>query len=580
MLSNMAVPIEYGRFRAMVLAGLEPVNEWVSMEMNRIDRLIESREYYYDDEAVEKFVGFCETEMTLTNGDPVIMLPSFRLWAESLLSWYHYVDETFYNQRSQRFERRRVLRRLVNVQYLIVARGAAKSMYAAFIHAYFLYMDTSTTQQIVTAPTKEQAEETLEPIRTAITVARGPYLKFMTMGNKLSTNIVNKQKTASTKKGIENFMTNSIVKIRPMRIDKLQGLRCKVSTVDEWLSGVIREDPIGALEQGATKGEVDDYVILATSSEGTVRDGVGDSIKMNLIKILRGDYEDLHTSIWYYRLDDVSEVAHPDMWRKANPNLGATVSYETYWRDVKLAENDLTKRPDILAKRFGIPVEGYTYFFAYEETLVHPKQNFDGLTCAMGADLSQGDDFCAFTFLFPLGGDFYGVKTRSYVSENKVRKLPEAMRIRYEDFVNEGTLVIMPGGVLSMPLVYDDLDAYICQHHFDIDAFGYDPYNADYFVNRWCSENGEYGVTKVIQGSRTESVPMGEVKNLAINRTLIFDEELMKFAMGNAVAIIDNNGNYKLSKKRADEKIDNVAALLDAWIAYRRNQEGYNEHLG
>lgn len=575
MLSNTAVPIEYGRFRSQVMAGVEPVNYWISLEMNRIDHLIVSPEYYYDDEAVDRFVGFCETELTLTNGDPVILLPSFKLWAESLLAWYHYVDESFFNQRTQRFEQRRVLRRLVNVQYLIVARGAAKSMYASFIQAYFLYMDTTTTQQIVTAPTTEQAEETLEPIRTAITVARGPYLKFMTQGNKLSTNIVNKQKTASTKKGIENFMTNSIIKIRPMRIDKLQGLRCKVSTVDEWLSGVIREDPIGALEQGATKGDVDDYIIIATSSEGTVRDGVGDSIKLNLDKILRGDYEDYHTSIWYYRLDDVSEVGMPEMWRKANPNLGATVSYETYWRDVRLAENDLTKRPDILAKRFGIPVEGYTYFFAYEETLTHPTQNFDGCTCSMGADLSQGDDFCAFTFLFPMGGDYYGVKTRAYVSESKVRKLPEAMRIKYQDFVNEDTLVIMPGGVLSMPLVYEDLDAFIYKHKYDIETFGYDPYNADYFVNRWVSENGDYGVTKIIQGSRTESVPMGEVKNLAMNRTLIFDEELMKFAMGNAVAIIDNNGNYKLSKKRSDEKIDSVAALLDAWIAYKRHQEGY-----
>lgn len=557
------------------MAGVEPVNYWISLEMNRIDHLIVSPEYYYDDEAVDRFAGFCETELTLTNGDPVILLPSFKLWAESLLAWYHYVDESFFNQRTQRFEQRRVLRRLVNVQYLIVARGAAKSMYASFIQAYFLYMDTTTTQQIVTAPTTEQAEETLEPIRTAITVARGPYLKFMTQGNKLSTNIVNKQKTASTKKGIENFMTNSIIKIRPMRIDKLQGLRCKVSTVDEWLSGVIREDPIGALEQGATKGDVDDYIIIATSSEGTVRDGVGDSIKLNLDKILRGDYEDYHTSIWYYRLDDVSEVGMPEMWRKANPNLGATVSYETYWRDVRLAENDLTKRPDILAKRFGIPVEGYTYFFAYEETLPHPTQNFDGCTCSMGADLSQGDDFCAFTFLFPMGGDYYGVKTRAYVSESKVRKLPEAMRIKYQDFVNEDTLVIMPGGVLSMPLVYEDLDAFIYKHKYDIETFGYDPYNADYFVNRWVTENGDYGVTKIIQGSRTESVPMGEVKNLAMNRTLIFDEELMKFAMGNAVAIIDNNGNYKLSKKRSDEKIDSVAALLDAWIAYKRHQEGY-----
>jgi len=557
------------------MAGVEPVNYWISLEMNRIDHLIASPEYYYDDEAVDRFAGFCETELTLTNGDPVILLPSFKLWAESLLAWYHYVDESFFNQRTQRFEQRRVLRRLVNVQYLIVARGAAKSMYASFIQAYFLYMDTTTTQQIVTAPTTEQAEETLEPIRTAITVARGPYLKFMTQGNKLSTNIVNKQKTASTKKGIENFMTNSIIKIRPMRIDKLQGLRCKVSTVDEWLSGVIREDPIGALEQGATKGDVDDYIIIATSSEGTVRDGVGDSIKLNLDKILRGDYEDYHTSIWYYRLDDVSEVGMPEMWRKANPNLGATVSYETYWRDVRLAENDLTKRPDILAKRFGIPVEGYTYFFAYEETLPHPAQNFDGCTCSMGADLSQGDDFCAFTFLFPMGGDYYGAKTRAYVSESKVRKLPEAMRIKYQDFVNEDTLVIMPGGVLSMPLVYEDLDAFIYKHKYDIETFGYDPYNADYFVNRWVTENGDYGVTKIIQGSRTESVPMGEVKNLAMNRTLIFDEELMKFAMGNAVAIIDNNGNYKLSKKRSDEKIDSVAALLDAWIAYKRHQEGY-----
>lgn len=541
--------------------------------MNRIDQRIMDPEYYYDDEAIEGFINFCESEMTLTNGDPVTLLPHFRLWAEDLLAWFEYVDMDYYNPDTKRVERKKVIRRLTNKQYVIVARGAAKTMYDAFIQAYYLYVDTTTTQQIAVAPRKAQAEETLSPIRTAITVHRGPMLSFLTQGNKLSNNVITKQKTASTKKGIENFMTNSILEIKPMKIDAIQGARSKVNTVDEWLSGAIKEDVVGALEQGA--GKVPNYIIIASSSEGTYRDGVGDTVKMELLDILSGTYDDPHTSIWYYRLDNINEVGMPEMWLKANPGLGQTVTYDAYLRDVKRAETQPATRSDILAKRFGIPVEGYTYFFTYEETLLHNPQNFDRMECSMGADLSQGDDFCAFTFLFPLGHEIFGVKTRAYVSENKVRKLPSAMQNRYKDFINEGSLIVMPGGILNMMDVYDDIDEYIMKHNYIVNSLGYDPYNAASFIERWNRENTDYGVTKVIQGARTESVPLGELKRLSEDRHLVFDQELMKFAMGNSVAIEDNNGNYKLSKKRSDEKIDSVAALMDAWVAYKRHQEVY-----
>lgn len=575
MLSNRAIPIEYGRFREKVRNGEIPVCENVSLEMNRIDHLIESPDYYYDDRAIKGFIEFCENEMTLTDGDPVILLPSFKLWAESLLAWFEYKDEMIFNQRTQQFEIKKIIRRLVNRQFLIVARGAAKSMYGTFIHAYFLYIDKSSKTQVATAPTMSQADETLSPIRTALTFKRGPVFRLLTMGDKYS-NDANKRKMAdSTKAGIVNRLTNSLLEIRPMKKDKLQGSRAKVATVDEWLSGDTKDDVFGALEQSAFKGDVKDYVILGISSEGTVRNGIGDTIKMELLDILHGEYEDYHTSIWYYRLDDVKEVAHPELWLKANPNLGATVSYEAYERDVKRAESQTSQRSDILAKRFGIPVEGFTYFFKYEETIPHSQQSFRSMPCAMGADLSQGDDFCAFTFLFPLGGERYGVKTRAYVTENKIAKLPEAMRIRYDDFIREGSLIVMPGSILKMMDVYDDLAYYIEMNDYAVDSFGYDPYNAEKFVERWGSENGQFGITKVIQGVRTESVPLGEIKNLAEDRNLIFDQEIFKFAMGNSIAIEDNNGNRKLSKKRAQEKIDCVAALLDAWVAYKRFQDAY-----
>lgn len=571
-LSNTAVPREYGAFRDAVLRGEIPVNREVSLEMNRQDFLISSPDYYYDDRAIDGFIAYCEEEMTLTDGSDLTLLPSFRLWAESALAWYYYLDEKRWNPGSHRYEIKRVKHRLVNIQYLIVARGSAKSMYAALLQSYFLTLDTSTTHQIVTAPTMKQAEETMSPIRTAIARAKGPMFKFMTQGSILS-NTSSKVKLASTKKGIENFMTNSLVEVRPMSIDKLQGLRTKYATIDEWLSGKVKENVIGAIEQGASK--LKDYFILATSSEGTVRDGIGDTIKMELLSILNGEYFNPHVSIWYYRLDDVQEVADPDMWLKANPNLGATVSYDTYQKDVEKAEQVPSERNDILAKRFGIPVEGFTYFFTYEETLLHKRQNFDQLVCAMGADLSQGDDFCAFTFLFPLGGEMFGVKTRSYVSESKVNKLPQAIYQRYQDFINEGTLIVMPGNILDMMQVYEDLDNHIVEHEYTINAVGYDPYNATEFMDRWTTENGDYGTTKVVQGARTESVPLGELKILARERLLVFDEELMKFAMGNSVALQDNNGNYKLSKLRSDEKIDNVSALMDAWVAYKRYQEAF-----
>lgn len=571
-LSNTAVPIEYGKFRQQVLNGEIPVNAEISMQMNRIDFLIESPDYYYDDEAIQGFINFCETECTLADGSDLDLLPSFKLWAEDALAWFYFVDEKVWNPSKKRYEIITRKKRLVNKQYLIVARGGAKSMYASLIHQYFLSVDTSTTHQVVTAPTMKQAEETMNPARTAISRARGPLYQFLTQGN-IQSNSWSKVKLASTKKGLENFLTNSRVEVRVMSIDKLQGLGSKINTVDEWLSGKVKEDVIGALEQGASK--VDDYLIIATSSEGTTRNGVGDTIKLELQDILRGEYFDPHTSIWHYRLDDIKEVGMPEMWLKANPNLGATISYETYEKDVARMEAVPSERNDILAKRFGIPVEGASYFFSYEDTLLHRPQNFDNMVCAMGADLSQGDDFTAFTFLFPLGNGYYGVKTRSYVSDLKVRKLDIAMRQKYQEFIDEGSLIVMDGAVLDMMDVYRDLDNFILDHQYTVVAFGYDPYNAKDLVDKWVSEHGDYGVTIVRQGAKTESVPLGELGNLASERLLLFDEELMKFAMGNAIAVEDTNGNRKLSKKRDSEKIDNVAALLDAWVAYKRFQEAF-----
>lgn len=571
-LSNTAVPIEYGRFREQVLRGEIPVNEEVSLQMNRIDFLIESPDYYYDDEAIQGFINFCENELTLADGGDLTLLPSFRLWAEDLLAWYYFVEEKVWNSKSKRYEYKTKKKRLTNKQYLIVSRGAAKSMYASCIQQYFLSIDTSTTHQVVTAPTMKQAEETMNPARTAIARARGPLYKFLTQGN-IQSNSWSKVRLASTKKGIENFITNSKIEVRVMSIDKLQGLGTKVNSIDEWLSGKVKEDVIGALEQGASK--VDDYVILATSSEGTSRNGVGDTIKLELQDILRGDYFDPHTSIWYYKLDDISEVGMPEMWLKANPNLGATVSYETYQKDVNLMEAVPSKKNDILAKRFGIPREGASYFFSYEDTLPHGPQNFDGMICAMGADLSQGDDFTAFTFLFPMNNGRFGVKTRSYVSAVKVEKLTQAMKDKYQEFIREGSLIVMEGAILNMLDVYRDLDNFIIQHDYAVMAFGYDPYNAKDIVETWTRERGDYGLTKVIQGARTESVPLGELGILASERYLLFDEQLMKFAMGNSIALEDANGSRKLSKKRDSEKIDNVAALLDAWVAYKRFQEAF-----
>lgn len=570
-LSNKAYPEEYSKFKESVLRGEIPVSRTISLEMNRIDFLIQSPDYYYDDQAIQGFIRFCENEMTLTDGSDVILLPSFRLWAECALAWFYKSEDKVFNPERGRWELKTRIKRLVNKQYLIVGRGAAKSLYATYMHAYMLLIDPATTQQVVTAPTMKQAEETMMPFVTAISRAKGPLIQFMTKGSKMTGNLNQKQLLSSTKKGVENFATNSIMMIRPMSVDKLQGLRCKYATVDEWLSGDVKEDVVGALEQSASKNP--NWLIIATSSEGTARDGVGDTIKMELMDILEGRYFNPHVSIWYYRLDDVKEVAYPEIWLKANPNLGATVSYETYQQEVDRAEMQPATRSDTLAKRFGIPVEGHTYFFVYEETLPHRPQDFDGMECAMGADLSQGDDFCAFTFLFPLGRGRFGVKTRSYVSEAKLRKLNTAMRNKYDELINEGTLIVIPGVLLEMDHIYDDIEDFIYSHRYSVSAFGYDPYNARDFVQRWVRSNGEYGVEKVIQGAKTESVPMGEIKNLARERLLIFDEEMMKFAMGNAVAIQDNNGNYKLSKRRQDEKIDNVAALIDAWVAYSRNRD-------
>lgn len=571
-LSNTAVPIEYGRFREQVIRGEIPVNSEISMQMNRIDFLIESPDYYYDDEAIRGYIQFCENELTLADGGDLHLLPTFKLWAEDLLAWFYFVDEKVWNPRLKRYEIITKKKRLVNKQYLIVARGAAKSMYASTIQAYFLTIDTSTTHQIVTAPTMKQANETMSPIRTAISRARGPLFEFLSEGS-IHSNTWSKVKLASTKEGIQNFLTNSKIEVRTMAIDKLQGLGSKVNSVDEWLSGKVKEDVIGALEQGASK--VDDYVILATSSEGTTRNGVGDTIKLELQDILRGDYFDPHTSIWHYKLDDTTEVAYPEMWLKANPNLGATVSYETYEKEVNRMEAVPSERNDILAKRFGIPVEGASYFFTYEDTLLHRPQNFDNMVCAMGADLSQGDDFTAFTFLFPLGNGYFGVKTRSYVSELKVRKLDAAMRQKYQEFIDEGSLIVMDGAVLDMVEVYRDLDDHLLEKQYTVMSFGYDPYNAKELIEQWVREHGDYGLTVVRQGARTESVPLGEIGNLAAERLLLFDEELMKFAMGNSIAVEDTNGNRKLSKKRDSEKIDNVAALLDAWVAYKRFQEAF-----
>lgn len=578
-LSNTATPKYYGEFRDKVLAGEIPVSRTIEMEMNRIDDLIANPRYYYDDQAIEGFIAFCDNEMTLTDGADLTLLDSFKLWAESLLSWFYFERVTKFipdeNGHEGKYVQVDEKRRLVNKQYLIVARGAAKSMYMSFIHAYFLTIDTATTHQIATAPTMPQAEETLSPFKTAITRSRGPLFKFLTAGSVHSTSGGNRNKAllTPTKRGIENFSTKSLLEVRPMNVDKLQGLRTKVNTVDEWLSGDVRQDVISALEQGASK--LNDWVILAVSSEGTVRNGIGDSIKMELLSILKGDYYDPHTSIWYYRLDEVEEVADPNMWIKAQPNIGKTVSYDTYQRDVARAENVPSARNDILAKRFGIPMEGYTYFFTYEETILHQKREYWQMPCAMGADLSQGDDFCAFTFLFPLGDGTFGVKTRAYITTRTFDKLPAAGRVKYESFIREGSLQVMDGTILDMIAVYNDLDDFIIRSEFDVRAFGYDPYNAREFVERWVTENGPYGVHKVIQGARTESVPLGELKKLSSDRHLLFDQELMSWAMGNTITIEDTNGNRKILKKRMDLKIDSVAALMDAWVAYKQQLDDF-----
>ena len=584
-LSNTATPKYYGQFRDAVMRGEIPVCKEISMEMNRIDALIANPGIYYDDQAVEGFIDYCENELTLTNGEDLHLLDSFKLWAEQIFGWYYFIDRSVYTPyqdgRGGRYIKKRIKKRLVNKQYLIVARGAAKSMYASCIQNYFLNVDTTTTFQITTAPTMKQAEEVLSPIRTAITRARGPLYKFLTEGSLQNTtgSKANRVKLASTKQGIQNFLTGSLLQIRPMTIDKLQGLRVKVATVDEWLSGDIREDPIGAIEQGAAKeqggGENNDYLIVAISSEGTVRNGSGDTIKMELADILKGDYYNPHVSIWWYKLDSVDEVADPSMWIKANPNIGKTVTYETYQLDVERAENAPANRNDILAKRFGLPMNGYTYFFTYEETLPHRKRDYWKLPCAMGADLSQGDDFCSFTFMFPLTNGGFGIKTRNYISETTLLKLPLAMRNKYEEFIKEGSLMVLNGTVLDMMEVYDDLDEHIIQCEYDVRCFGFDPYNARAFVERWEKENGPFGIEKVIQGAKTESVPLGELKKLAEQRLLMFDEDLMTFAMGNCVVMEDTNGNRKLLKQRYEAKIDPVASMMDAFVAYKLNKEAF-----
>lgn len=584
-LSNTATPIYYGQFRDAVIRGEIPVNREISMEMNRIDDLITNPGIWYDDEAINGFIAFCENELTLTNGEDLHLLDSFKLWSEQIFGWYYFVERSVYvpspDGHGGHYEKKRIKKRLVNKQYLIVARGSAKSMYASCIQNYFLNVDTATTHQVTTAPTMAQAEEVMSPIRTAITRARGPLYKFLTEGSLQNTtgSRANRCQLASTKKGIQNFLTGSILEVRPMSIDKLQGLRVKVATVDEWLSGDVREDPIGALEQGAAKeqgsAENNDYLIVAISSEGTVRNGSGDTIKMELSDILKGEYYNPHVSIWWYKLDDIEEVNNPDMWLKANPNLGKTVTYETYQLEVERAEKNPAVRNDILAKRFGIPMEGYTYYFTYEETLPHRKREFWKMPCALGADLSQGDDFCAFTFLFPLSNGSFGVKTRNYITELTLMKLPAAMRTKYDQFMKEGSLVVMPGTVLDMMEVYEDLDNHISEREYDVRCFGFDPYNAREFVERWERENGPFGIEKVIQGAKTESVPLGELKKLSEERMLLFDEDLMTFAMGNCITLEDTNGNRKLLKKRYDQKIDAVAAMMDAYIAFKLNREAF-----
>lgn len=578
-LSNAAVPRYYGAFRDAVIRGEIPVNKEISMEMNRIDDLISNPGIYYDDEAVEGWIRYCENELTLTDGGDLHLLDSFKLWGEQVFGWYYFVERSVYQPNEDghggHYVNKRIKKRLINKQYLIVGRGAAKSLYDSCIQAYFLNIDTTTTHQITTAPTMKQADEIMSPIRTAITRAKGPLFKFLTEGSLQNTtgSKANRVKLASTKEGIKNFLTESLIEIRPMTIDKLQGLRCKTATVDEWLSGDVREDVIGAIEQGASKN--DDYLIVATSSEGTVRNGSGDTIKMELMDILKGDYVNPHVSIWWYKLDSVDEVGNPDMWLKANPNLGKTITYETYQLDVERAEKAPAARNDILAKRFGIPMEGYTYFFTYEETLPHRRRDYWQMPCALGADLSQGDDFCAFTFLFPLSNGCFGVKTRNYISSITLMKLPAAMRFKYDQFMAEGSLIVLDGTVLDMMEVYEDLDNHIAECQYDVRCFGFDPYNAKEFVARWESENGPFGIEKVIQGAKTESVPLGELKKLSEERMLLFDEDLMTYAMGNCIVMEDTNGNRKLLKKRYDAKIDAVAAMMDAFVAYKINREAF-----
>lgn len=578
-LSNTAVPKYYGRFRDAVLRGEIPVNREISMEMNRIDDLIANPGVYYDDEAVEGWVRFCENEMTLTDGSDLELLDTFKLWGEQALGWFYFEELTVYepnpNGIGGHYVRKQIKRRLIHKQFLIVGRGAAKSLYASLMQAYFLIVDGSTTHQITVAPTMRQAEEIMNPIRTAIMRARGDLFKFLTDGSMQNTtgSPLNRKKLAPTKKGIQSFLTNSLLEVRPLSIDSLQGLRCKIATVDEWLSGDLKEDPIGAIEQGASK--IDDYLIFAMSSEGTVRNGIGDSIKMELMDILKGEYVNPHVSIWWYKLDSIEEVGKPETWRKANPNIGRTVKYETYQLDVERAEKAPAARNDILAKRFGIPLEGYTYFFTYEETKPHRKRKFWNLPCALGVDLSQGDDFCSFTFLFPLSGEQFGVKTRNYISSYTMMKLPMALRLKYEEFMREGSLIVLEGTTLDLTDVYDDLDRHIINSGYDVRAFGYDPYNATEFVERWARENGPFGIEKVIQGVRTESVPLGELKKLSEQRKLLFDEAIMSFTMGNCIVMEDTNGNRKLLKKRHDAKIDSVAAMMDAFVAYKLHKDSF-----
>lgn len=574
-LSNTAVPKYYGRFRDAVIRGEIPICEEISLEMNRIDELIENPGIWYDDQAIQGFINFCENELTLTDGSPLRLLDSFKLWAEQIFGWYYFIERSVYDPEVGHYVTKRIRKRLVQKQYLIVARGAAKSMYAACIQSYFLTIDTTTTQQLVTAPTMRQAEATLSPIRTAIAMARGPLFKFMTEGSLQNTtgSRANRQKLASTKKGIENFLTNSLIEVIPMSIDKLQSRRDKVATIDEWLSGDVREDVVGAVEQGASKN--DDYLIVATSSEGTVRNGSGDTIKMELSKILRGEYKNPRVSIWWYKLDSIDEVAKPEVWLKANPNLDKTVSYEAYQQDVDRAEQSPAAKNDILAKRFGIPLEGYTYYFTYEETIPHRRRDYWQLPCALGADLSQGDDFCSFGFLFPLSDGTFGIKTRNYITERTLMKLPGAMRTKYDEFMKEGSLIVLEGTVLDMMEVYDDLDRFIIDSDYDVRCFGFDPYNAKEFVERWERENGPFGIVKVVQGAKTESVPLGELKKLSEDRLLLFDEGLFSYAMGNCITLEDSNGNRKLYKRRHEQKIDAVASIMDAYIAYKLNKDAF-----